>query len=167
MLKQLQIWLQNVYKKDVSIKVFVGLLVFYYELSWFVSIFNANKNYTYFLTIILYYIYIYIYNIVLWVFLELHINIIVLPRLPQTKIMIPPLTSRGVHGSGWVRLRRFFDPTHHGGSKKIQPNPHELDWVRLNPWVGQFFLLLLLLNWVEKNISHLPPELINKIYINI
>ena len=57
MLKQLQIWLQNVYKKDVSIKVFVGLLVFYYELSWFVSIFNANKNYTYFLTIILYYIY--------------------------------------------------------------------------------------------------------------
>ena len=31
--------------------------------------------------------------------------------------------SRGVHGSGWVGLRGFFDPTHHGGSKKIQPNP--------------------------------------------
>ena len=30
--------------------------------------------------------------------------------------------SRGVHGSGWVGLRGFFDPTHHGGSKKIQPN---------------------------------------------
>ena len=71
----------------MSIKVLVGLLVFYYELSWFVSIFNVNKNYTYFLTIILYYIY-----MVLWLFLELHINIIVLP-LVQTKIMIPPLTS--------------------------------------------------------------------------
>ena len=29
---------------------------------------------------------------------------------------------RGVHGSGWVGLRGFFDPTYHGGSKKIQPN---------------------------------------------
>ena len=25
----------------------------------------------------------------------------------------------GVHGSSWVRLRGFFDPTHHGGSKKF------------------------------------------------
>ena len=35
---------------------------------------------------------------------------------------------RSVHGSGWVRLRGFFDPTHHDGSKKNsnQPNPsHE------------------------------------------
>ena len=31
--------------------------------------------------------------------------------------------TRGVHGSSWVRLRGFFDPTHHGGSKKFQPNP--------------------------------------------
>ena len=30
---------------------------------------------------------------------------------------------RGVHGSGWVELRGFFDPTHHDRSKKIQPNP--------------------------------------------
>ena len=30
---------------------------------------------------------------------------------------------RDVHGLGWVWLRGFFDPTHHGGSKKIQPNP--------------------------------------------
>ena len=27
---------------------------------------------------------------------------------------------------------------------------HGLGWVGLNPWVEQFFLLLLLLNWVEK-----------------
>ena len=27
--------------------------------------------------------------------------------------------SREVHGSDWVRLRGFFDPTHYGGSKKI------------------------------------------------
>ena len=43
---------------------------------------------------------------------------------------------RGVHGSDWVRLRGFFDPTHHGGSKKIQPNPTH----HINPtqptWVG-------------------------------
>ena len=43
---------------------------------------------------------------------------------------------RGVHGSGWVGLRRFFDLTHHGGSKKIQPNPTH----HINPtqptWVG-------------------------------
>ena len=48
---------------------------------------------------------------------------------------------RSVHGSGWVRLRGFFDPTHHGGSKKIRPNPtHHIiptqpTWVELNPWV--------------------------------
>ena len=37
-----------------------------------------------------------------------------------------------VHGSGWVRLRGFFDPTHHGGSKKIQPNPTH----HISPRVG-------------------------------
>ena len=63
---------------------------------------------------------------------------------------------RGVHGSGWVGLREFFDLTHHG-----EPNPsHKSNpthtglvgsgRVGLNPWVGQFFLLLLLLNWVKK-----------------
>ena len=57
--------------------------------------------------------------------------------------------TRSVHGSGWVRLRGFFDPTHHSGSKKIQPNPtHHISptqpnptqptWVGLNPWVGQY-----------------------------
>ena len=41
---------------------------------------------------------------------------------------------RGVHGSGWVELRRFFDLTHHGGSKKIQPNPtHHINPTQPNP----------------------------------
>ena len=39
----------------------------------------------------------------------------------------------------WVGLKGFFDPTRHGGSKKIQPNPTyyisptQPTWVRLNP----------------------------------
>ena len=39
-----------------------------------------------------------------------------------------------------------------------------LGWVEPMGWI--FFLLLLLLNVAEKNISHVPPELINKIYMN-
>ena len=38
---------------------------------------------------------------------------------------------RGVHGLGWAGLREFFDPTHHGGLKKIQPNPTHMDRVGL------------------------------------
>ena len=45
------------------------------------------------------------------------------------------VVNRGVHGSDWVGLRGFFDPTHHDGSKKIQPNPHRSGWIWLNPWV--------------------------------
>lgn len=37
-------------------------------------------------------------------------------------------------------------------SNPTQPNPHGSGWVRLNPWVWQIFLLLLL-NWVEKYIN--------------
>ena len=48
---------------------------------------------------------------------------------------------------GQVGLMKFFDPTHHGGLKKIQPNsthcisptqpnPHESSWVGFNLWVG-------------------------------
>ena len=46
-------------------------------------------------------------------------------------------TLRGMCGSGWVGLRGFFDPTHHGGSKKIQPNlthhisPTQPTWIGL------------------------------------
>ena len=54
----------------------------------------------------------------------------------------------------------IFYPTHHGGSKNIQPNlihhinPTQPTWVGLG-WVEPmdwtiFFLLLLLLNWAEK-----------------
>ena len=59
-----------------------------------------------------------------------------------------------MHGWDWVGLREFFDPTHHGGSKKIQPNPaHHISptqptWVglgRIEP-IGWIKLLLLLLN---------------------
>ena len=66
----------------------------------------------------------------------------------------------------WVKKNSTqLNPSHK--SNPTLPNPHELGWVGLNPWVGQFFLLLLLLNWAEKNITHLPHDLINKIYINI
>ena len=67
---------------------------------------------------------------------------------------------RGVHGSGWVRLREFFYPTHHGALKKSNPleefNPTKPTWIGLG-WVEPmgwtvfifyfiFLLLLLLLN---------------------
>ena len=52
---------------------------------------------------------------------------------------------RGVHGSGWIGLRRFFDLTHHGELKKIQPNPTHVGRVEPMGWTI-FFLLLLLLN---------------------
>ena len=55
---------------------------------------------------------------------------------------------RGVHGSGWIGLRRFFDLIHHGELKKIQSSPtHHISPTQLTMGrVGQFFLLLLLLN---------------------
>ena len=40
--------------------------------------------------------------------------------------------SKGVHESGWVKFRGFFNPTHHGGLKKIQPNPYGLGWIGLD-----------------------------------
>ena len=47
---------------------------------------------------------------------------------------------------GWIGLGKgdFFDPTYHGGLKKF--NPTQPTWVGLNQWIGQIFLLLLLLN---------------------
>ena len=63
------------------------------------------------------------------------------------------------------RVEEIFDQTHHGGLKKIQLNPTHMGRVEPMDWTT--FFILLLLNWAEKNISHLPPELINKIYINI
>ena len=52
---------------------------------------------------------------------------------------------------GWVKLRGFFDLTHHNGLKKsnpiqpvtgVQPNPHGSGCVGLNPWVGQFIIII-------------------------
>ena len=63
---------------------------------------------------------------------------------------------RGVHWSGWVKLRGFFDPTYHGGSKKIQPNPThhisptQLIWVRLGRvepmGLTNFFIIIIKLS---------------------
>ena len=56
-----------------------------------------------------------------------------------------------MHGSGWVGLRGFFDPTHHGGLKKsnsTQPTQIRLGWVESMGWtvfIIIIFLLLLLL----------------------
>ena len=70
---------------------------------------------------------------------------------------------KDVHGSSWVGLRGFFDLTHYGGSKKIQPNPtqpnpsHTFNLTQSNPYgsgwthgLENLLLLLLLLNWVKK-----------------
>ena len=60
-----------------------------------------------------------------------------------------------MHGTGLVELRGFFDPTHHGESKKIQPNPTHMGRVE-SGWTHEFdklLLLLLLLNWVKKNVN--------------
>ena len=72
---------------------------------------------------------------------------------------------KDVHGSSWVGLRGFFDLTHYGGSKKIQPNPTQLItyvqpnpiqpiWVRLNPWIGKFIIIIIIIiKLSKKNIN--------------
>ena len=63
---------------------------------------------------------------------------------------------RGLHGLGWIGLRRFFDPTHYGGLKKIQPSPTyyvspiQLTWVGLNSWVGQIFFITIIIKLSRK-----------------
>ena len=53
-------------------------------------------------------------------------------------------------------MRGFFDPTHHDESKKIQPNPtHHISptqpiWAELNPWVGQFFFITIIIKLNRK-----------------
>ena len=63
-------------------------------------------------------------------------------------------------------MRGFFDPIHHGGLKKIQPNPHESGWVGLNPRVGLIYLFIIVIiklgrkkyiapaTWVDKQNIH-------------
>ena len=77
------------------------------------------------------------------------------------------MARRGVHRSSLIGLRGFFDPTHYGGSKNIQPNPtHHISLTQSNPtymgrvgssWMhgfDKFLSLLLLLNWVEKKYKY-------------
>ena len=99
--------------------------------------------------------------------------------LPTPKIWCFDL--RGVHGSSWIKFRRFFNPTYHGLEKiqpnsthhrgSNQPNPHGSSWVGLDPWVAQFIfiiiiIIIIIINLRKKYIFYLPPELINKIYMN-
>ena len=42
--------------------------------------------------------------------------------------MIKVEAVRDVHGWDWIKLRKFFDPTHYGGSKK-KFNPTYIGWV--------------------------------------
>ena len=50
--------------------------------------------------------------------------------------------AREVHGSGCVRLMGFFDPTHYGGSKKIQPNPIHMGRVESMGLTNFFFIII-------------------------
>ena len=70
----------------------------------------------------------------------------------------------------WVK-KNPTQPTPSQGYNPTQSNSHELGWVGLNPWVGQFFFYSFFYYYYYyleqgKSISHLPPELINKIFIN-
>ena len=56
--------------------------------------------------------------------------------------------SRGVHGSGWVWLSGFFDPTHHGWSKKFNPT----HMGRVEPMDLKFFIIIIKLSR-KKNIN--------------
>ena len=63
-----------------------------------------------------------------------------------------------MHGSGWVKLRGVFDPTHHGGLKKIQLNPTyyisptQPTRVGMNPWLDNFFITIII-KLSRKNIN--------------
>ena len=72
-----------------------------------------------------------------------------------------------MHRSGWVGLRRFVDPTHHGESKKIQSNPtHHISPTQPNPtqstWFGlgrvepmslKNFIIIIIIKLSKKNIN--------------
>ena len=75
---------------------------------------------------------------------------------------------RGVHRSGWVKLKSFFNSTPPWWVKKIQlnltnhrdptqPNPRGSDWVRLDPWVGLFFLITIII--IKLSIRITSPQI--------
>ena len=73
---------------------------------------------------------------------------------------------RGVHGSGWVGLRGFFDPTHHGEpnpSHKSTPTHHGSGQVEPMGWTIFFITIIIKLSkkkyitlatWVDKQNIH-------------
>ena len=71
-----------------------------------------------------------------------------------------------MHGSGWVGLRGYFDPTYHDGSKKF--NSTQLTWVGLDRvksyGLDKFFFITFIIKLSKKYISQLSHELINKIH---
>ena len=78
---------------------------------------------------------------------------------------------------GWVGLDWgdfLTQPTMVGQKNLTQPNPSHksnpthMGWVGSN-WTHELdnFFITIIIKLSRKNISHSPPELINKIYINI
>ena len=76
-------------------------------------------------------------------------------------ILLLANNNRGVHELGWVRLRGFFDPTHHGGSKKnsTQPNPsHKSNSTQMGQvglgWIhrlDKFIIIIIIIKLSKKN----------------
>ena len=71
---------------------------------------------------------------------------------------------RGVHGSDWVRLREFFDPTHHGEpNPSYKSNPTHTGRVEPMGWTIFFITIIIKLSkkiyitlatWVDKQNIH-------------
>ena len=67
-----------------------------------------------------------------------------------------------MHESGWIGLKGFFDPAHHGGLKKIQHNPTHLinptqsnltHMGRVEPMGWTIFFITIIIKLSKKNIN--------------
>ena len=56
---------------------------------------------------------------------------------------------KNVHESDWVELMRFFDSTHYGELKKIQPNPTHMG--RVEPKSLTIFFISIIIKLSRKN----------------
>ena len=65
-------------------------------------------------------------------------------KYQQLAIITSTVIYRGVHGSSWVGVRGFFDQTHHGGSKKIQPNPTHMGQVESMGWKNFIIIIIII-----------------------
>ena len=54
---------------------------------------------------------------------------------------------------GWIGLGKgdFFNPTYHGGLKKIQPNPTQMGRVEPMGWI--IFFITIIIKLSKKNIN--------------